>query len=1071
MNLTRECLDDESNYFDCTLWMPLHCENCAAESELKKVPYEYITVYFNHEEGVRLNQLMIRTWNEKTFSLPVNVDRTFGEGSSRNVAILRLLPFILAAPVTFKSNLTQPTHTNVDWRRNCCRFSIKTGEIADRVCMPAIEQCCLAPSYEKEWRCHCVTALTWGCTKPLRVYLDNWEREPITMLNKTPLREVSELPAPDNSRRGFLGKGQIGPYTKRDAQAHSRLVNAVVNSVLPIGDGNGEDKMTDSERMELLREIDKQIDNTCIEHGNLIVDLVEEMWTGLTRAFTASELLQHVKVFTRYCFDMITYQGPCGEAANSHEERKPIVENKQSAAKEEVKEGAQSNAHAEVKNEIVVPKIPKEKLTYPTNEVILADWIMDTNRVPMLDVLPSMKGKEVEGSARLNIRNKQHYDFGHELHPDMVWVDGVDLPEEVKTLPCTIVGSCGEVIGPPLAPAFGWNLKSQNVVVAAHEKRCKFGNTFENGQVYQRYLNFVDAAKAKLFTPKAIQKALMDSDCLSMLKSNKMSLTKFKTAVAECVNMTRTDGVKSFIKNEFNSKPRIIMNEGPERCVAQLLLIHVFEHILFEKFKGRHIKYEARGSALNKIFRRFSYFGDNLKTVMDGKALQLRAVEIDQSSFDQHEAEQIMVPEVGLLQHIAQHLQNQVDSTMTDVVLQQKQENTRLIFPLKDNTVTISFPSRIRHSGERGTSCLNFFTEMGATLSCMFLDPERVFDFEYKEEWTPMALHVGGLNNKSKPAYVDFAFEGDDALLVVESIVVDENVPEIQENFTKMGMDVKLKVIQDGRAEFVGTHVALRGGRPRWIGGKKGQKRSIMWCPDIMRNLEKIGYTVNGTTPQEFYTNMLSRAASFAGRCNPLAEYCLGIAVALRERMHLTKLQDFSEINFDRFGQYLSREERLLDVTAIESQIQRGLERTDVISVAGSTKEKTSKKGVTRKYVDMYNTQAEMLGISLEVEDKTWQTQIKLWDELNAINFQKAGVELKANAYLLGTKGRLKKISDNCSQAGGSEVGSWVSFKSLTMDPTLDIQKDVNNAFVSSWLGLSNPTAPGPSAAGSGESV
>jgi hypothetical protein len=159
-------------------------------------------------------------------------------------------------------------------------------------------------------------------------------------------------------------------------------------------------------------------------------------------------------------------------------------------------------------------------------------------------------------------------------------------------------------------------------------------------------------------------------------------------------------------------------------------------------------------------------------------------------------------------------------------------------------------------SGWRLTSSLNFFNELGGTLSVITPHPEYLFLTDKQGE---MLVEKGEFKHcyptyfeGGRRAKIDLKVEGDDVGGRVSAFLADHQ-QEIEENYKQLGYSSKLKFVKDGRLEMIGVHFTM-------VNGCTSPK--VPWMPDFYRTMCKMG--VCASTAIDKQAAVASRFCSFA---------------------------------------------------------------------------------------------------------------------------------------------------------------------------------------------------------------
>jgi hypothetical protein len=135
-----------------------------------------------------------------------------------------------------------------------------------------------------------------------------------------------------------------------------------------------------------------------------------------------------------------------------------------------------------------------------------------------------------------------------------------------------------------------------------------------------------------------------------------------------------------------------------------------------------------------------------------------------------------------------------------------------------------------------------------------------------------------------------------------------------------MGLEVKLKIIENGRAEFVGIHFPV-------VNGCLSSKEK--WMPDVKRTLAKLGVCTTSArgergVAEAVGSRYLALADVTAGRCTPLAKSFLSLAKDW--------LPQHAQVNADySLGTILGVEVgEKVDLDSFRERVERKIEVTDL---------------------------------------------------------------------------------------------------------------------------------------------
>jgi len=462
------------------------------------------------------------------------------------------------------------------------------------------------------------------------------------------------------------------------------------------------------------------------------------------------------------------------------------------------------------------------------------------------------------------------------------------------------------------------------------------------------------------FTAENIKRASKKFFEFITMKPNKWGIQEFKDRVIMLYGKYKFDVPEAFLKLEVVAKPekapRIIINEGIARCLSNLLVICIYEEILFTITNGANVKHQDKCKFFDTLTQK------NQSTIKRGGVdVPTTFVEIDQSSFDMSETFDANREDcAGLLEfeyRILTKIVNNLDEDdyrllcFHDIFDERTQPSTFKFKTSSEYVKTVIMAKReqrVRHSGDRGTSSLNYIVEMIATLCCIFKNPELILDVDFMKTMHADSKKVSvqpngaskttfNIHNRrnfltqfdNAVSFIRFWFEGDDGLLRV-SRILENYQDKIIANFHSLGLDCKLffrtgTMKKPARAEFCGYHILVIDGRTIYCNNKGA------YCPDILRSLTKHAFTTSSTARDYdkratlAASAYLSRSVEFAGRIPWMSHLYKSISDSWRSRMTTNEL-DYESIKDAkmRYG---------FEITDAESLTSRLLERHNLLSI------------------------------------------------------------------------------------------------------------------------------------------
>jgi len=466
-------------------------------------------------------------------------------------------------------------------------------------------------------------------------------------------------------------------------------------------------------------------------------------------------------------------------------------------------------------------------------------------------------------------------------------------------------------VGPTFYDSHHFKINHKNNVLEALAKRTALKHELDNSsEEYKKFRDCYDYIISNVFTDKNISDVFIemtnqDSSFLMSAKPKKMSDAEYFQRLCENFDKPLQGDVifESFLKLESIHKlkaPRIIINEGPNAVVGQLLTALIYEHILFAWLPANNIKLLTRDQYSKQLSIRHS----QKREIYDGKTFTKYAnniqylLEIDQTSFDMSESskttdnkaplsaitrrEGLLVGEAMLFDKIANRLYDVLEvSNSNRAVTWRRTKDTRLTFHTKSGTINAKLDRRIRHSGDRMTSSGNFLIEFISTFVALFDDPLAVMNriprfnmSSYHKFWNATGTRTqirdyNGFYGKVQgvPSLISPIVEGDDGMVGIEcEDALNEDT--IISRYNRLGLDAKVNLVVNGAVNFCGINYLAENGRTI----------NDIYCPDIIRAISKIGIARKTLTKQDIYSANLVRAAEFAGKQDWLARIYKEIA-------------------------------------------------------------------------------------------------------------------------------------------------------------------------------------------------
>lgn len=475
------------------------------------------------------------------------------------------------------------------------------------------------------------------------------------------------------------------------------------------------------------------------------------------------------------------------------------------------------------------------------------------------------------------------------------------------------------VIGPTWGLGSLFDTKSVFNMMHATEKRC--ANKFQfnpSPEMRLRLQKCTSIICGQWFSVKNIEMARKSFLDLFELCPTKLNYERFEETINDLCFQYGFDKPEAFLKTEVTNKsdkaPRIIINEGLHRCICNLFVMYVIEFVVFKVTGKSNIKHIAKRQFCDNVTLKNS----EVVTVKgrDGycRPIETSFVEIDQSSFDMSETykdgEGLLTIELAIIEKVVSFIgdgKSQQDDRFSEkfrVLWDERKVDSKFCFRNRAHNIKVSVDvrRRVRHSGDRGTTVLNYVVECVSTLCSIFQEPEKILDvnnlfemhgstrvidregkytFPYKNHVEhPTQFTVGRAMLYS---WLRFWFEGDDGLLRVDRRL-ERFKEEIIANYNSLGLDCKLffwdGVREPHRAEFCGVHFLVRNGCTVKYG----------YCPDIARAFVKHSFSTSEQCSTEkgkaaiAYASYMSRAVDFAGRVPFVAKIFYDIASSWKIR-------------------------------------------------------------------------------------------------------------------------------------------------------------------------------------------
>lgn len=373
-----------------------------------------------------------------------------------------------------------------------------------------------------------------------------------------------------------------------------------------------------------------------------------------------------------------------------------------------------------------------------------------------------------------------------------------------------------------------------------------------------KLLRYHQAALATLFSSTNIQRCIRRLPIFELMSQSLSAERVLRLVDDECARLHlpgRAANCKLEVTANPGKSPRVVFDEGLARTVANIAVYSLLEGVIFDDHTGfgpLSIKHVDKPNMMDRISKVLAEdHGDTC------------VVEVDQTKFEYHQRSgdgsthgNFLDMEYEILKRVSSHVFVALNPVISEFYVQLEADATsgahtfRCGFKPYLEAWNANLRSLIRISGNRGTSSMNFWVELESTL-CAFCDnPERIFApvaTSLGLDPTPYGGPAGPLWLPADQGGFDYAFrcftghdlylrpfvEGDD-FVAASSRHVSAHRNFIVAQYREMGLDAKLKIVVEGRAEFVGVHFPVTNGR-----GTPGY-----WCPDVARTLITSGVSV-----------------------------------------------------------------------------------------------------------------------------------------------------------------------------------------------------------------------------------
>lgn len=360
----------------------------------------------------------------------------------------------------------------------------------------------------------------------------------------------------------------------------------------------------------------------------------------------------------------------------------------------------------------------------------------------------------------------------------------------------------------------------------------------------------VATAKRLIFSPARIAAWLDKHQAIKDIASKKWSKETLEAALKQIAEkelgapVSYQAKVKSEVLPRRNKAPRLVLDAGTSGQIAMLTTMACFESLLFDWFAGHSIKHKPKKDACREIFKEMDLSKGRILEG-DGSAWDVRC--------SPGLRQQVETP---LLHHIAEHLFRHGETP--DVVmdwwksdLAEREQSKRRVVYRKGRAFAKLTMDAFRASGDRGTSCLNWWVNFTCWTTVLLEAPWAVIE-------KPNEKIFEGV-------YLCFYFEGDDSLLCTST---KKTMQDIQDQWTLLGFEMKIKDCKEGDAViFVGMTSQIRCG-----------KAGLCVIPEPNRNIAGIAWTTSTKAGTKEKCLMGYARAMMFEDYPPLANYFMAVS-------------------------------------------------------------------------------------------------------------------------------------------------------------------------------------------------
>lgn len=457
-------------------------------------------------------------------------------------------------------------------------------------------------------------------------------------------------------------------------------------------------------------------------------------------------------------------------------------------------------------------------------------------------------------------------------------------------------------IGPAFAMPLVWDTNDANAMQSAINLRTltEFKHDVKS-DVYHRFILGAVAMCKLWFTDENIREA----DALFYWDANKpksWTWEKFIGTLKALDEKHELGMTEVILKLEVGYKqgkpPRMIQNEGPERCLRNLRIIFICEYIIFHKIgsdlciKNRDKKdvLDALCSEWSKVelnpAKTAAYYSDKncreeFATVgIDAQAFDFSCAFVPRKT-EEDSDEGLLVAEIMILKKIINVLSigGNEKGWVSQMIAERTNKHNKAFFTLGKRSVTsmrgLLQTRKNRNSGDRGTTVLNWIVEFLATLAVFFRRPADIiqdlvtsileWDTVSKQYVTkkrcaegevPCVNKVRWYQTNAQRKILDKngveqfyfikspfkgLFEGDDGLLrLIKWVTQYRNLWE--SGYASLGLKCTLEISTPNQwsvIEVVGTHILInKSGRTEYDESYGG-----VFCPLVNKAILKSSFT------------------------------------------------------------------------------------------------------------------------------------------------------------------------------------------------------------------------------------